>query len=98
MSQGGVIATVAEAPRRGARFRSRLSERPLIWIAPLAFLLFASYIYPAIEVIRFSFTDATLLNADYYYTLDTYGGATENPDLPGILRTTLIFVAASVFF
>src|SRR5438045_41792 len=72
MSQGIVVASAATAPRRGARFRARLSERPLLWIAPLAFLLFASYIYPALEVIRFSFTDATLLNPDYDYTLDTY--------------------------
>ena len=98
MSQGAIIATAAEVPRRGARFRSRWSERPLLWITPLAFLLFASYIYPALEVIRFSFTDATLLNPDYNYTLETYGNATANPDLPDILRTTLIFVAASVFF
>ncbi len=98
MSQGVAVATAADVPRRGARFRSRLSERPLLWIAPLAFLLFASYVYPALEVIRFSFTDATLLNPDYNYTLDTYAGATANPDLPTILVTTLIFVAASVFF
>jgi multiple sugar transport system permease protein len=96
MSQGVVIAAAAEAPRRGARWRSRLSERPIVWIAPLAFLLFASYIYPALEVIRFSFTDATLLNPDYAYTLESYNAATENPDLPGILGTTLIFVGASV--
>src|SRR5713226_1092837 len=96
MSQGVVVATTAAVPRRGARWRSRLSERPLLWIAPLALLLFASYIYPALEVIRFSFTDATLLNPDYNYTLDTYSAATENPDLPVILGTTFIFVGASV--
>jgi multiple sugar transport system permease protein len=98
MSQGVVTAAVAEAPRRSARWRSRLSERPLIWITPLAFLLFVSYIYPALEVIRFSFTDATLLNPDYDYTLETFNEARQNPDLPGILGTTLIFVAASVVF
>ena len=91
MSQGVVVATAAEVPRRGARWRSRLSERPLLWIAPLALLLFASYIYPALEVIRFSFTDATLLNPDYNYTLDTYSAASENPsvvDAPVERRTT----------
>jgi len=98
MSQGVVIATAGAAPRRSGRFGSRWSERPLLWITPLAFLLFASYIYPALEVIRFSFTDATLLNPDYNYTLDSYGNAVANPDLPEILGATLIFVAASVFF
>ena len=44
-------------------------ERPLLWLLPLALLLFVSYVYPAIDVVRFSFTDATLLNPDYDYTL-----------------------------
>jgi multiple sugar transport system permease protein len=96
MSQGVVIATAARVPRRGARWRSRLSERPVLWLSPLILLLFVSYVYPAIDVIRFSFTTATLLNPEYEYSLETYQNLLSNHDLPGILSTTLIFVGASV--
>ena len=40
----------------------RLGEQPIVWLFPLAVLLFVSYLFPAVEVVRFSFTDATLLN------------------------------------
>ena len=74
----------------------RLSERPLVWLAPLAVVLLVTYVYPAIDVIRFGFTDATLLNPEYDYSLASYETVTDDPDLPGILETTLIFVVASV--
>ena len=56
------------------------------------------YLYPALEVVRFSFTDATLLNPEYRYTTDTYRQVLTNPDLLGILRVTLTIVLAGVFF
>jgi multiple sugar transport system permease protein len=61
-------------------------------------LLFVSYVYPAIDVIRFSFTNATLLNPAYDYTLKSYAAVSSNRDLPIILQVTLIFVIASVVF
>jgi multiple sugar transport system permease protein len=74
----------------------RLGEKPVVWLFPLAVLLVVSYLFPAAEVVRFSFTDATLLNPDYKYSLASYAAVFGNPDLPGILRATLIFVGASV--
>ena len=74
----------------------RLTEHPLVWLAPLAVVLLVTYVYPAIDVIRFGFTDATLLNPQYDYTLASYETVIDDPDLPGILGTTLIFVVASV--
>jgi multiple sugar transport system permease protein len=74
----------------------RLGERPVVWLFPLALLLCLSYLYPAAEVGRFSFTDATLLKPEYEYTLSSYQAVFGNPDLLGILRTTMIFVVASV--
>ena len=55
------------ARRAGRRRRApwRLAERPLVWLLPLAVLLCVSYVYPAVDVVRFSFTDATLLNPEY---------------------------------
>lgn len=90
-THGGPAATAAA--RRGRR---RLSERPLVWLAPLAILLFLTYVYPALDVIRYSFTNATLLNPEYEYSLVSYRTVLGNPDLPGILWVTFLFVFASV--
>ena len=89
-------------PRAPSRLRDgggrsgRLAEQPLIWLLPLALLLLVSYVYPAIDVVRFSFTDATLLNPEYEYTLQSYANVSANRDLPIILQNTFIFVVASV--
>jgi multiple sugar transport system permease protein len=85
------------APHSERRVPARpLTERPLVWLAPLVVLLLATYVYPAIDVIRYSFTNATLLAPTFDYTLASYEAVTRNPDLPGILRVTFTFVAASV--
>lgn len=80
------------------RWRWHLAERPILWLLPLTLLLAVSYLFPAVDVVRFSFTDATLLNPDYEYTLGSYAMVTRNPDLPEILRATFIFVVTSVVF
>ncbi len=93
----GSIGVGADAPalvrRKGGL---RLAEQPLIWLAPLALLLLVSYVYPALDVVRYSFTDATLLNPKYEYAMQSYGNIAANRDLPLILQKTAIFVAASV--
>jgi multiple sugar transport system permease protein len=78
------------------RWRWRMAERPLLWLMPLTILLAVSYLFPAIDVVRFSFTNATLLNPDYEYTLGSYQMVLGNPDLPQILWATLLFVVTSV--
>jgi multiple sugar transport system permease protein len=95
MSQN--VLNEATAPAAGRRERGRrLSERPLVWLLPLALLLLLTYVYPAVDVIRYSFTDATLLNPEFDYTAASYRVVIGNPDLPGILWVTLLFVVASV--
>src|SRR5688572_11577254 len=96
MKQSVLSTTTAGGRPLEHRVAWRLGERPIVWLFPLALVLFVSYLYPAIEVVRFSFTDATLLNPDYEYTLASYRAVFGNPDFPGILRTTLVFVGASV--
>jgi multiple sugar transport system permease protein len=96
MTDGVIAARVISAPKRRRKARWRLAERPFIWILPLVLLLLVSYVYPAIDVVRFSFTDATLLNPDYEYTLRSYANVYANRDLPIILKNTMIFVVASV--
>jgi multiple sugar transport system permease protein len=75
-----------------------LGERPVVWILPLAIVLAVFYLFPAVDVVRFSFTDATLLNPEYEFTTDTYASVLGSPDLPGILWVTFLFVVGSVVF
>jgi multiple sugar transport system permease protein len=96
MTGGIATAGVDVRPRR--RRRWRISEYPYIWVAPLAVLLLLTYVYPAFEVVRFSFTDATLLNPEYEYTLRSYQALQRNPNLGGLLWITFIFCFASVVF
>ncbi|WP_163266280.1 carbohydrate ABC transporter permease [Chelativorans alearense] len=95
MSEHAVAGT---AERTGSPHKRawHLAERPLVWLAPLTLLLLITYVYPAIDVIRYSFTDATLLNPEYAYTTDSYRALIRSPDLPGILWVTFVFVVASV--
>jgi multiple sugar transport system permease protein len=95
MTDGALIAGAAR-DRPVERRAWRLAERPLLWLLPLALLLFVSYFFPALDVVRFSFTDATLLNPEYEYTLASYRAVAANPDLPQILQVTFIFVVTSV--
>jgi multiple sugar transport system permease protein len=96
MSQDAIAGAAGAAESRFGGVQRHLSERPMVWLAPLILLLFATYVYPAFDVIRYSFTDATLLNPQYQYTTRSYGTVTGSPDLPGILWVTLLFVVASV--
>lgn len=96
MTEG--IATANAALRARRRPRWRISEYPYIWVAPLTLLLLATYVYPAVEVVRFSFTNATLLNPEYEYTLRSYQALQRNSNLGGLLWITFLFVFASVVF
>ncbi|MBA2344370.1 MAG: sugar ABC transporter permease [Rubrobacter sp.] len=78
-------------------FRTLLGEnRPTLWMAPLLAVVTLFYLYPAIEVLRYSLTNASLQRADYVYTLDTFIRVLSDPVLYEVLKTTAIFVIASV--
>src|SRR4051812_12875878 len=96
MSQVAIPGAAERRQRVAERRLWRLAERPLLWLLPLTLLLIVLYLSPAIDVVRFSFTDATLLNPDYTYSLRSYQAVVTNPDLPQILQTTFIFVVTSV--
>jgi multiple sugar transport system permease protein len=71
-------------------------ERPWVWLLPLGVLLAFFYLYPALDVVRLSFTDATLIDPGYSYTLDSYITVLSDPDFVQILIATVIFVGGSV--
>jgi len=94
MSENVGAGTAALAA--GRKSRIRLSERPLLWLLPLALLLLLTYVYPALDVVRYSFTDATLISPEFDYTFASYRAVTSNVDLPGILWVTFLFCVSSV--
>ncbi|MCY9670824.1 sugar ABC transporter permease [Paenibacillus alginolyticus] len=74
------------------------SNSPVPWLLPTAIVLLLVFVYPVIEVIRSSFTNANLMDPNYTYTLQSYRKLLNNPDLLHMTSITLIFVACSVFF
>ncbi len=85
------------APKRGFSPRALIGEnRPTLWIAPLLTVVTLFYLYPAFEVLRYSITNASLLEPDYEYTLETFARVLGDPVLYKVLRTTAIFVVASI--
>ena len=71
-------------------------NRPTVWMAPLLAVVTLFYLYPAFEVLRFSFTNVSLQRPDYSYTLDTFVNVLSDPVLYKIIRITAIFVLASI--
>ena len=71
-------------------------NRPTLWMAPLLAVVTLFYLYPAFEVLRYSFTNASLQRPDYAYTLHTYASVLSDPVLYKVIRTTAIFVLASI--
>jgi multiple sugar transport system permease protein len=81
-----------------ARSALRLNQgdHPFWWLCPITILLVVFYVYPVLEVLRTSFTDATLLDTSYRYTLNSYRSILTDPALLQILEATFVFVAGSV--
>jgi multiple sugar transport system permease protein len=88
--RAGTTTRAARAPRRHS-FRLALP-----WLAPLLTVATAFYIWPTLQAIRLSFTNATLLRDDAQYTLQTYGQTLSDPTLGSVLRITVIFVVGSI--
>ena len=68
----------------------------VIWLAPALALAAAFLVYPMFELIRLSATNTTTEGAGYAYTASSLASVAQDPELPGMLWVTLLFVAASV--
>lgn len=77
---------------------SRISQGPVPWLIPIGVVLLLLFVYPTIEVIRYSFTNASILTKDFVYTFGSYRSVFTNPHTYSGLRTTVIFVFFSVIF
>ncbi len=77
--------------------RDLVSEhRPTVWMAPLLAVVMLFYLYPAFEVLRFSITNASLLEPNYDYSLETFRKVLTDPVLLHVLLVTAAFVFASI--
>jgi multiple sugar transport system permease protein len=80
----------AVAKRRG-RHRG-----PAPWMVPLLVIVTLFYLYPAVQVVRFSFTNASLLREGFSYGLSSYVRVLTDPSFTHVVRITLVFVLASI--
>ncbi|MFC0469815.1 carbohydrate ABC transporter permease [Halalkalibacter kiskunsagensis] len=71
---------------------------PLPWLLPLGIILLFVFLYPIFEIIKFSFTNASLLETDLSYTLGSYMSLFSLPGFYQMLTITAIFVLFSVVF
>lgn len=82
-------------PNRSSSW-ARVQDTPLFWLLPAGFFLLFFYTWPLLDVIRLSFTNASLVTADYDYTLDSYRRVLQDPSTLRTLKITLLFAGGSV--
>jgi multiple sugar transport system permease protein len=74
-----------------------IRDSPALWLLPLAVVLGVTFLFPIFEIARLSFTDASLLDDDYSYTLESYLDLFRSPYFANMLWVTAVFVFVSVF-
>lgn len=92
--------------QRGSPIRSRLGSpgaaavtRPWLWMLPLGLVLLVVFCYPLVEILRLSFTNATMVTGEpYHYTAAPYQSIVAGQDFTSTLRVTFLFVSFSVVF
>jgi multiple sugar transport system permease protein len=80
---------------------SRNGRKPSAWpwVMPLAAVLVLVLVYPIVQIIRLSFTDATLVTGEpYKYTLGSFSSLVRGDDFQHILAVTFLFVLFSTVF
>jgi multiple sugar transport system permease protein len=68
------------------------------YLVPLFAVCAIVFIYPLFEILRLSFTDASLIGQNYRYTLKTFRDTVSSPGFFGMMGVTVIFVVFSVAF
>ncbi|WP_461143223.1 carbohydrate ABC transporter permease [Salinifilum aidingensis] len=75
------------------------TSRPLLWLLPLGLVLLVVFCYPVVEILRLSFTDASVVAGEpYRYTAAPYESVVLGRDFAATLRVTFLFVSCSVVF
>lgn len=82
----------------GAKPRALSGDRPILWLLPLLVFLCIFFLFPLVDVIRLSFTNATLKTMDANYTLSSYQRVFQDSAFGNVLWVTGFFVTFSVIF
>jgi multiple sugar transport system permease protein len=87
-----------QPPRQPAKYRRlRASLAPLPWIGPAIVLIALVVIWPVVVMVQTSFQNVSALGITLGSAgLRNYSAVLDNPNLPGILVRTVIWVAAVV--
>ena len=92
-NSGGTIANTRRR-RSGSRRQS-----PVLWLLPLFLVLCVFYLIPLVDVIKTSFTDATMTNpAGHGFTLNSFKSVFQDAAFGEIMFVTFFFVGFSVIF
>ena len=84
-------------PRRPGRRRGLAALEPLVWLGPAVALIAVVVIWPIVSMIQTSFRNITPLGIDIGSAgLSNFSQVLQNPNMPGILVRTVIWVAAAV--
>jgi multiple sugar transport system substrate-binding protein len=77
--------------------RGRRADAAVIrWVLPALALVTVILIYPMLDLVRLSLTDATVAGTRYAYTVASYQSLLTEPSFYGMVVVTAIFVGASV--
>lgn len=80
-------------------FSRRAGQSPVPWLAPLFLVLCVFYLIPLVDVIKTSFTDATMTNpAGNGFTMASYVKVFQDEAFGEIMFVTFFFVSFSVIF
>jgi len=74
----------------------RAAAVPVRWLLPAVGLVTVVMIYPMLDLIRLSLSDATVAGTRYSYTIATYRALLTDRSFYGMIMVTAVFVAASV--
>ncbi|WP_431801196.1 carbohydrate ABC transporter permease [Halobacillus andaensis] len=73
-------------------------DTPYPWLIPLLVILTAVFLYPIIQIIHLSFTDANMIQIGYDYTFESYLRMFTLPGFIPMISATGFFVFFSVIF
>ncbi|MFA6506476.1 MAG: sugar ABC transporter permease [Treponemataceae bacterium] len=70
--------------------------RPLLWMSPMILMLILFYLYPLLDVVRLSFTNASTLTPEFRYTLNSYIKTFKDSNFLNTVYVSVIFVFMNI--
>ena len=90
--------TNVQASTRNRKRSALNNQRPILWLLPLLVFLCLFFLVPILDVIKTSFTNASMTKPGYEFTLNSYLRVFQDPSFLEVLGVTFFFVSFSVIF